>query len=100
VTGFEIDAKSRSEVEGPVVVEVYLEEVEGLPKRVVSILAENGIDTVNEVVNTSKEALLSLKGLGEKSLDEFMAALMDKVEVKVEVIEEVVEVDNSDEEKA
>ena len=28
VTGFEIDAKSRSEVEGPVVVEVFLEEVE------------------------------------------------------------------------
>ena len=101
VTGFEIDAKSRSEVEGPVVVEVFLEEVEGLPKRVVSILSENGIDTVNEVVNTSKEALLSFKGLGEKSLDEFMVALMEKVEVKVEVIEEVVEVeDGNDEEKA
>ena len=101
VTGFEIDAKSRSEVEGPVVVEVFLEEVEGLPKRVVTILAENGIDTVNEIVNTSRDALLSFKGLGEKSLDEFMAALMEKVEVKVEVIEEVVEVDDSsDDEKA
>ena len=101
VTGFEIDAKSRSEVEGPVVVEVFLEEVEGLPKRVVSILAENGIDTVNEVVNTSKDALLSFKGLGEKTLDEFMTALMEKVEVKVEVIEEVVEVDDgAGEEKA
>ena len=55
---------------------------------------------MNEVVNTSKEALLSLKGLGEKSLDEFMTALMEKVEVKVEVIEEVVEIDDSDEENA
>ncbi|NQV15231.1 transcription termination factor NusA [bacterium] len=95
VTGFEIDAKSRSEVEGPVVVEVFLEEVEGLPQRVVSILAENGIDTVNEVVNTSQEALLSFKGLGTKSLEVFMAALMEKVEVKVEVIEEVVEIDEN-----
>lgn len=98
VTGFEIDAKSRSEVEGPVVVEVFLEEVEGLPKRVVSILAENGIDTVNEIVNASKESLLSIKGLGEKSLDDFMEALMEKVEVEVEVVEEVVEVDDSAEE--
>jgi len=97
VTGFEIDAKSRSEVEGPVVVEVFLEEVEGLPKRVVSILAENGVDTVNEVVNTSKETLLTFKGLGEKTLDEFMQALLEKVEVKVEVIEELVEVDENTE---
>ena len=45
--------------------------------------------------------MLTFKGLGEKSLDEFMVALMEKVEVKVEVIEEVVEVDDgNDEEKA
>lgn len=94
VTGFEIDAKSRSEVEGPVEVEVFLEEIEGLPQRVVSILSENGIDTLNEVVNTSQDALLTIKGLGAKSLESFMEALMEKVEVKVEVIEEVVEVDD------
>jgi len=99
VTGFEIDAKSRSEVEGPVEVEVFLEEVDGLPQRVVSILSENGIDTVNEVVNTSREALLSLKGLGEKSLDDFMEALMEKVEVEVEVVEELVEVDDDSEDQ-
>ncbi|MEA3286455.1 MAG: transcription termination factor NusA [Candidatus Marinimicrobia bacterium] len=94
VTGFEIDAKSRSEVEEPVEVEVFLEEVDGLPKRVVAILSENGIDTVNEIVNTTRETLLTLKGLGEKSLDDFMTALMEKVEVKVEVIEEVIEIDS------
>jgi N utilization substance protein A len=99
VTGFEIDAKSRSEVEGPVQVEVFLEEVEGLPQRVVTILSENGIDTVNEVVNTSREILLSLKGLGEKSLDDFMTALLEKVEVEVEVVEEFVEVDDDSEDQ-
>jgi len=99
VTGFEIDAKSRSEVEGPVQVEVFLEEVEGLPQRVVTILSENGIDTVNEVVNTSREILLSLKGLGEKSLDDFMSALLEKVEVEVEVVEEFVEVDDDSEDQ-
>ena len=99
VTGFEIDAKSRSEVEGPVVVEVFLEEVEGLPQRVVSILSENGIDTVNEVVNTSRETLLSFKGLGEKSLDDFMTALLEKVQVEVEFVEELVEVDDGSEDQ-
>ena len=44
--------------------------------------------------------MLRFNGIGEEALDEFMSALMEKVEVKVEVIEEVVEVDNSDEEKA
>ena len=50
-------------------------------------------------MNTSRDDLLSFKGLGEKSLDDFMTALMEKVEVKVEVIEEVVEVDDGSEDK-
>ena len=99
VTGFEIDAKSRSEEEGPAEIEVFLEEIDGLPIRVVNILADNGFDTVNEVVNAKREDLLELKGLGEKSLDDFMTALMEKVEVEVEVIEEVVEVDDKAEEE-
>ena len=99
VTGFEIDAKSRSEKEGPAEEEVFLTDVEGLPARVVSILEENGIDTVNEVVNTSRETLLGLKGLGEKTLDDFMVALLEKVEVEVEVVEEVVEVDDGSEDQ-
>jgi len=94
VTGFEIDAKSRSEEEGPAEEEVFLSDLEGLPARGTGILQENGIETVNEVVNTSREALLSLKGMGEKTLDSFMAALMEKVEI--EVVEEVVEIEDEE----
>ncbi|MCF7796481.1 MAG: transcription termination factor NusA [Lentisphaeria bacterium] len=88
VTGFEIDAKSRSEVEGGGEEELFLVDVEGLPTRVVNILVENGIETVNEVVNTSRESLLNIKGLGEKSLDEFMEVLNEVVEIE-EVVEEI-----------
>jgi len=99
VTGYEIEARSRTEEEGPKEEEVYLVDLEGLPKRVVNLLVENGIETVNEVINTSREALLGIKGLGEKSLDEFMQKLMEQVEVEVvEVVEEVV--DEPDEEAA
>lgn len=98
VTGFEIDAKSRSEVEGGSEEELFLLDVEGLPTRVVNILVENGIETVNEVVNTSRESLLNIKGLGEKSLDEFMEVLNEVVEIE-EVVEEVeVDVATEDEE--
>ncbi|MCF7801176.1 MAG: transcription termination factor NusA [Candidatus Marinimicrobia bacterium] len=97
VTGFEIDAKSRSEVEGGSEEEIFLVDVEGLPTRVVNILVENGIETVNEVVNTSRESLLNIKGLGEKGLDEFMEVLNEAVEIE-EVVEEVeVDVPNEDE---
>lgn len=98
VTEFEIDAKSRSEVEGGSDVELFLVDVEGLPTRVVNILVENGIETVNEVVNTSRESLLNIKGLGEKLLDEFMDALNEAVEIE-EVVEEV-EVDVTTEEES
>jgi len=43
VTGFEIDAKSRSEVEGTSDVDLFLVDVENLPTRVVNILVENGL---------------------------------------------------------
>ena len=97
VTGYEIDAKSRSEAEGPVEEEVYLADIEGLPTRAITLLTEAGIETVNEVVNTSREALLNIKGMGEKSLDGFMEALMEKVEVEIEVVEEVEFVDDDEE---
>ncbi|PJA54514.1 MAG: transcription termination factor NusA [Candidatus Marinimicrobia bacterium CG_4_9_14_3_um_filter_48_9] len=100
VTGFEIDAKSRSEVEGTSDVDLFLVDVENLPTRVVNILVENGIETVNEVVNTSRESLLSIKGLGEKLLDEFLEALHEEVEIE-EVVEEVmVDVSEDDDETA
>ncbi|PIZ66203.1 MAG: transcription termination/antitermination protein NusA [Candidatus Marinimicrobia bacterium CG_4_10_14_0_2_um_filter_48_9] len=100
VTGFEIDAKSRSEVEGTSDVDLFLVDMENLPTRVVNILVENGIETVNEVVNTSRESLLSIKGLGEKLLDEFLEALHEEVEIE-EVVEEVmVDVSEDDDETA
>jgi len=68
-----------------------------LPTRAITLLTEAGIETVNEVVNTSREALLNIKGMGEKSLDGFMEALMEKVEVEIEVVEEVEFVDDDEE---
>ena len=73
VTGYEIDAKSRSEVEGGVEEEIFLVDVDTLPTRVVNI-----------------------KGLGEKLLDEFMDALQEAVEIE-EVVEEVLVDDNGEE---
>lgn len=96
VTGFEIDAKSRTEVEGASDVDLFLVDVENLPTRVVNILVENGIETVNEVINTSRDSLLNIKGLGEKLLDEFLEALHEAVEIE-EIVEEVL-VDVNEEE--
>lgn len=99
VTGYEIDAKSRSEVEGTSDVDLFLVDVANLPTRVVNILVENGIETVNEVINTSRESLLNIKGLGEKLLDEFLEALHEEVEIE-EVVEEVMVDVNDDDETA
>ncbi len=95
ITGYEIEARSRNESEGPAREDVFLIDVNNLPTRVVNILIDNGIETVDDVINTSRDALLSIKGLGEKTIDEFLAALMEQVEVQV--VEEIVEISDEDE---
>lgn len=75
VTGYEIDAVKYSEYEALGAPVAYLDEIEGLHQGRVRSLMEAGIETVSEFLNADEEELLSVKGLGEKSLEAFREEL-------------------------
>jgi small subunit ribosomal protein S16 len=68
---------AEEEVEPVALAEVAIEEL-GLSARVLGVLAEAGIKTVQDVVSRleeGREAMLAIRGLGERSLDEIEGTL-------------------------
>lgn len=82
VTDYEIDAVKYSEYESLGEQVVYLDEIEGLHQGHVRSLMEAGIETVSEFLNAEEEALLEVKGLGEKSLANFKSDLAEYVDLE------------------
>jgi len=82
VTGYEIDAVKYSEYEALGEQVTYLDEIEGLHQGRVRSLMEAGIETVTEFLNTEKEDLLAIKGMGEKSLANFREELAQYVDME------------------
>jgi large subunit ribosomal protein L21 len=58
-------------------VEASIEEL-GLPSRVASALQTAGLSSVQDLVQADDEALLGIRGLGPKSLEQLRAALREK----------------------
>ena len=67
VTAYTIDVIKKSEYENNQ--EINLDEIEGLPKKVVNLLSNNGINNSKDFLNAEKDDLLKIKGVGEKTLE-------------------------------
>ena len=77
VTGFCIDAVKKSEHEGTKSKNIYLDEVKGISTVQLESLARSDIHTDKEFLETDRDELLLLKGLGEKTIDKISTILSD-----------------------
>ncbi|MEJ2050124.1 MAG: transcription termination factor NusA, partial [Calditrichota bacterium] len=82
VTGYEIDAVKYSEYEALGEQVVYLDEIEGLHQGRVRALMEAGVETVSEFLNANEEELVAIKGMGEKSVEQFRDELAQYVDLE------------------
>jgi len=88
VTGYTIDAVKQSEYEGPKEKNIYLDEVQGITKGQVEVLAQVDIHTVDDFLQSSREDILDLKGFGEKTYDKVHTIVSEAVAVAQEDDEE------------
>lgn len=79
VTGYVIDAIKRSDYELSESETIYLENVEGLTDHVWKLLYSMGIETAEELLNTSRDELTSIKGIGEKTVDKIITTVTEAV---------------------
>ena len=70
VTGYEIDAKKRSEYEMEGVQQLYLEDVDELEEHEWKILNSVGIETAEELLNASRSDLMKIDSMKDVSIDE------------------------------
>ena len=67
VTGYTIDVTKKSEYEGNQ--EINLSDIDGIAKKYLDLFKDNSIESSKDFLNTDREKLLSLKGIGEKTLE-------------------------------
>ena len=80
VTGYTIDAVKKTEYEGVQDESLYLDEIEGIAKKYIEVLAKSEIHTSEEFLSTERADILTLKGFGEKTVDKITAIIMKAVE--------------------
>lgn len=84
VTGYIIDAVKQSEYEGPKLRTIYLDELKGISKNQVEVLAQADIHTANEFLETATEDILALKGFGPKTYEKVHAIVSAEVAALME----------------
>lgn len=87
VTGYTIDAIKKSDYELSESETMYLEEVPDLTEHNWKLLYAVGIETADELLNTPKEELLSIKGLGEKTVDKIISVVDEALRKRKEEME-------------
>jgi N utilization substance protein A len=80
VTGYTIDAIKKSDYELTESETLYLEDIEGITEHNWKLLYSYGIETAEEFLDTPREELLSIKGLGEKTLDKLEPIIIEAQE--------------------
>ncbi len=94
VTGYKIEAVSQSDYEGvskskSSSKEIFLEQIDTITDRTVSLLSEGGVNTIADYNDASRDDLLTVKGVGEK--------MLETVEQKIEIyLTSLTESDESD----
>jgi len=79
VTGFAIDAVKQSEYEGPKLRTIYLDELKGISKNQVELLAQSDIHTASEFLESTAKDILALKGFGPKTYEKVHAIISQAV---------------------
>ncbi len=79
VTGFIIDAVKQSEYEGPKLRTIYLDELEGISKNQVEVLAQADIHTADEFLESTANDILALKGFGPKTYEKVHTVISQAV---------------------
>ncbi len=82
VTNYTIDAIKKSDYDLSESEILYLEDIKGLSERNWKILYSVGIDTADELLSTPVEQLLSIKGLGEKTINKIVDVVLDAVDLR------------------
>jgi len=89
VTGYTIDAIKKSDYELSETETIYLEEIEGLTEHNWKLLYSVGIETAEELLNTPQEELVSIKGMGNKTVDKIISVVEEVVRKRKEELEAV-----------
>jgi len=80
-TEYRIDAFGKKEYEQKLTEkETPLADIQNMPARAVKPLADNGVSTVSELLNSEEERLLEIKGIGESTLEKIYNAVQSFVE--------------------
>jgi len=87
VTGYTIDAIKKSDYELSETETIYLEEIEGLTEHNWKLLYSVGIETAEELLNTPQEELVSIKGMGNKTVDKIISVVEEAVRKRKEELE-------------
>jgi len=87
VTGYTIDAIKKSDYEMSESETIYLEEIEGLTEHNWKMLYSVGIETAEELLNTPLDELVSIKGLGEKTVEKIIAVVDEALEARKKELE-------------
>jgi len=87
VTSYSIDAIKKSDYELSESETIYLENIEGLTEHNWKLLYSVGIETAEEFLSAQRDELLSIKGLGEKTLDKIHQTITAAIEKRKAEIE-------------
>jgi len=79
VTEYTIDAVKKSEYEDVSDTTIYLDEIPGISVKYIETLGKSEIYTATDFLNTDRADLLTLKGIGEKTVDKLIAVVTETV---------------------
>ncbi|MFB0514985.1 MAG: transcription termination factor NusA [Candidatus Neomarinimicrobiota bacterium] len=91
VTGYTIDAVKQSEYEGPKRRTIYLDELDGLSKSQVEVLAQVDIHTAAEFLESPANDILALRGFGPKTYEKIHTIVSQAVATLEDVGNRVVQ---------
>ncbi|MFC1480669.1 transcription termination factor NusA [Candidatus Neomarinimicrobiota bacterium] len=90
VTGYTIDAVKQSEYEVPTVTNVYLDELAGISKAQVEVLAQIDVHTGKDFLESPDEDILALRGFGQKTFEKIKQLVSEAVENRPQTENEAV----------
>ena len=77
VTNYKIDAVKKTEYEGVDDRKIYLDEIKGISSKQVEILSRAEIHTSLDFLNVDKNDIVSLKGMGEKTVEKIESIITE-----------------------
>ena len=79
VTGYTIDGVKKTEYEGVQEESLYLDEIKGISKKYIEVLAKSEIYTSEDFLDTDQADILTLKGFGEKTVEKITNLILETI---------------------